>query len=114
MNHRYFLLEALACAKERRGFCAPNPAVGAVLVKDNTLIAKGCHYAAGFPHAEVVACENLADIPEEVTLYITLEPCSHWGRTPPCTLLILQKGIKKVIYSALDPNPKVSGQGHLF
>ncbi len=115
MLHNKFLLEALACAKTRKGFCAPNPAVGAILVKDNQVIARGTHFAAGHPHAEVVACESLSTKEvENSTLYVTLEPCFHWGRTPPCCEFIVNKGIKKVVFSQLDPNPKVAGQGYQF
>lgn len=108
-----YLKHALLLASNRRGFCAPNPAVGAMVVsKDNQIIASGEHWAAGYPHAEVMALQNLN--PEEMkdaVLYVTLEPCCHTGRTPPCTDLIIQSGIKKVIYGFSDPNPKVNKQG---
>jgi diaminohydroxyphosphoribosylaminopyrimidine deaminase/5-amino-6-(5-phosphoribosylamino)uracil reductase len=116
VNHVKYLLEALACAKERRGFCAPNPAVGAVLVKNEQILSRGCHHAAGYPHAEVVACENFPHLNniEGVTLYVTLEPCSHWGKTPPCTEYIVSRGIKNVVYAFCDPNPNVQGKGEYF
>lgn len=111
MNHQDFLLEALKLAKERKGFCYPNPSVGAVLVQDNKIIACGNHQGPGQPHAEVMACSQINTSLEQAVLYVTLEPCCHWGRTPPCTDLILQRGIKQVYYGFHDPNPKVSGSG---
>lgn len=112
MQHELYLLEALQEAKKRRGFCAPNPAVGAVLVKNNQIISRGHHYAAGSPHAEVVCLENVTkENLQQATLYVSLEPCCHHGRTPPCTDLIIASGIKDVIYAYRDPNPKVMGKG---
>lgn len=109
-NHKVFLLQALTCAKNREGFCAPNPAVGAVVVKDNQVIATGYHLGAGFPHAEVEALDKAGDNALGATLYITLEPCCHFGRTPPCTDRILKAGIKAVYFGFTDPNPVVSGK----
>lgn len=107
-----YLLQALDLAKIRRGFCAPNPAVGAVLAKDQTVIATGYHFASGFPHAEVEVLNQIDQVPEDATLYVTLEPCCHRNKkTPPCTDLIIQCGIKNVVYSLRDPNPAVAGQG---
>ena len=114
LDHSGYLLEALKLADQRRGFCSPNPAVGAVIVRENTILATGHHHAAGLPHAEVIACQNLPQNLEGVILYVTLEPCHHWGRTPPCTQLILERGIKEVYYGYQDPNPKVAGRGELF
>ncbi len=98
-------------AEQRRGFCAPNPVVAAVVVKEGEVISVGVHQQAGQPHAEVNALEPLAHKAEGATLYVTLEPCSHWGQTPPCTKLIIKSGIKTVYYAMLDPNPKVAGDG---
>ena len=109
-NHKVFLLQALACAKNREGFCAPNPAVGAVAVKDNQVIATGFHFGAGFPHAEVEVLDKAGDNALGATLYITLEPCCHFGRTPPCTDKIIKAGIKAVYFGFTDPNPIVSGK----
>ncbi len=104
-DHEYFLKRALLLAKQRAGFCAPNPSVGAIVVKDNRVISEGHHWAAGHPHAEVVALENIDfKTCSQSTLYVTLEPCAHSGLTPPCTQLILKKGIKKVVYGFSDPN----------
>ncbi len=103
--------EALSEASKRRGYCAPNPAVGAVLVRDGRIIAAGHHWAAGRPHAEVEVLSNPSVDATQSTLYVTLEPCCHWGKTPPCTQLIIQRKVGKVVYGFSDPNPKVSGGG---
>lgn len=111
-THISYLALALKLAEIRRGFCAPNPAVGAVVVKDQRVLATGYHWACGHPHAEVEALTRLT--PEETrgaTLYITLEPCCHWGKTAPCTDLIIERGIQEVFYGYRDPNPKVAGKG---
>jgi diaminohydroxyphosphoribosylaminopyrimidine deaminase/5-amino-6-(5-phosphoribosylamino)uracil reductase len=106
----HYLESALSLAKIRRGFCAPNPCVGAILVKNNKIIAKGHHKTYGFPHAEVDAISKVA--PTQIkgaTLYVTLQPCCHTiKKTPPCTDLIIKSGIVKVIYGFRDPNPAVS------
>lgn len=110
--HTAYLLNALAWAKKRQGFCAPNPAVGAVVVRKGQIIAYGYHWKAGDPHAEAVALSQLTV--EETTgadLYVTLEPCAHYGKTPPCTDLILHHQLKQVYYGFKDPNPQVCGQG---
>ena len=106
-----FMKLALVQAQTRRGFCAPNPAVGAVVVKEGGIIAKGLHWASGHPHAEVDALNKIGEQAQGATLYVTLEPCCHTGKTPPCTELIIDKGIKQVYYGLQDPNPKVAGRG---
>lgn len=112
MKTHHYLEQALELAKIRRGFCAPNPSVGAVVVKDNQTIATGYHFAAGHPHAEVEALNKINDVAKDATLYVTLEPCCHREKkTPPCTDLIIERGIKKVIYAFRDPNPFVAGLG---
>src|SRR5438046_904687 len=98
-NHISYLRQALALAEIRRGFCAPNPAVGTVIVKNQEVIATGYHKGSGQPHAEIEALAKLS--PDEAkgsTLYVTLEPCCHQGKTPPCTQSILAAGIKEVFY----------------
>jgi diaminohydroxyphosphoribosylaminopyrimidine deaminase/5-amino-6-(5-phosphoribosylamino)uracil reductase len=108
-----YLYQALELAQLRRGFCAPNPSVGAVVVKDGRILGSGNHWMAGAPHAEVAALADLS--PEETagaTLYITLEPCCHWGKTPPCTDLIIKHQISQIVYGFPDPNPAVAGKGH--
>ena len=106
-----YLQKALVVAELRKGFCAPNPSVGAVIVKDNIIVATGHHEAAGHVHAEIAALEKLNYKADKATLYVTLEPCCHWGKTPPCTDAIIQSGIKRVVYAYKDPNPIVAGKG---
>jgi diaminohydroxyphosphoribosylaminopyrimidine deaminase / 5-amino-6-(5-phosphoribosylamino)uracil reductase len=90
----------------------PNPIVGAVLVDSSgRIIAEGFHQKAGAPHAEVVALEDFESVPEDATLFVSLEPCNHHGKTPPCTELILKKKLKNVVVGCLDPNSLVSGRG---
>ncbi len=100
-------------AKKGLGSTYPNPLVGCVIVHNNTIIGEGWHYMAGGPHAEVNALANVADpaLLPGATLYVNLEPCSHFGKTPPCADLIISKGVKTIVIGSSDPNPKVSGQG---
>lgn len=112
-KHKKYLLHALALAEEGRGNASPNPAVGAVIVKNNKVIGVGFHHGPGSPHAEVEAFENCSEDPRGATLYVTLEPCCHWGRTPPCTDRIIKEGVATVYYGSVDPNPTVSGKGSL-
>ncbi len=100
-------------AENGLGSTYPNPLVGSVLVHNDTIIGEGWHYKSGEPHAEVLAIESVKDkkLLPEATIYVSLEPCSHFGKTPPCANLIIQKGIKNVVIGSKDPNPKVSGKG---
>jgi diaminohydroxyphosphoribosylaminopyrimidine deaminase/5-amino-6-(5-phosphoribosylamino)uracil reductase len=102
---------ALDLAKKGEGFTSPNPMVGAVIVKDGAVIGKGYHRAAGKPHAEVDAIDNAGSSARGATLYVTLEPCNHAGRTPPCTEKIIGAGIRHVVAAMEDPNPDVKGGG---
>jgi len=115
MNRRRdekFMRVALKEAKKALGQTSPNPAVGAVLVVDNQIVAKGYHRGAGHDHAEVECLRDLgAPVPAHASLYVTLEPCSTEGRTAPCTDAILQAGIKNVVVGAIDLNPRHSGKG---
>jgi len=115
MNRRRdekFIRVALKEAKKALGQTSPNPAVGAVLVVDNQIVAKGHHRGAGRNHAEVECLRDFgAPVPAQATLYVTLEPCSTEGRTAPCTDAILQAGIKNVVVGAIDVNPRHSGKG---
>lgn len=113
-DHRFYLLRALELAKSRRGYCAPNPAVGALIVKEGVILAEGVHPGCGEPHAEVMAINAMNNKAQTsgATFYISLEPCAHHGRTPPCTEAILAAGIKRVVYAYRDPNPIVAGEGH--
>ncbi len=106
--------EALRQAFKGLGRTSPNPAVGAVIVRDGEIISSGYHHKAGLPHAEVEALNKLGDRAENSTLYVTLEPCNHHGRTPPCTEAIVKSGIKRVVIGMDDPNPDVEGGGCKF
>ncbi|MBW2654167.1 MAG: bifunctional diaminohydroxyphosphoribosylaminopyrimidine deaminase/5-amino-6-(5-phosphoribosylamino)uracil reductase RibD [Deltaproteobacteria bacterium] len=111
MTDHGYMQQAIALARKAKGFTSPNPCVGAVLVKDGTLVGKGFHRAAGLAHAEVEAIDNAGSKAKGATLYVTLEPCNHFGKTPPCTHKIIKAGIKKVVVGCKDPNPFVSGGG---
>ena len=102
---------ALAQARKGLGKSSPNPAVGAVVVKDGKVVGRGFHAKAGTPHAEVHALAMAGEKAGGATIYVTLEPCHHAGRTPPCTRAVLEAGIKRVVFGASDPNPKVAGGG---
>jgi diaminohydroxyphosphoribosylaminopyrimidine deaminase/5-amino-6-(5-phosphoribosylamino)uracil reductase len=106
--HEQFLLVALEQAWLGRGFCAPNPSVGAVAVQNGKIIAQAWHQSAGKPHAEQLVLSQLPTNQNDITLYVTLEPCNHWGKTPPCVDAIIQYGIKRVVYAYSDPNPVVA------
>lgn len=108
---QFFSKLVLRLAKKGMGWTNPNPMVGAVLVKDGKVIGKGYHERVGFPHAEIEALRACKQSPRGATLYVNLEPCAHFGRTPPCVDEIIKSGISKVVCSNLDPNPKVNGQG---
>ncbi len=105
-----FMSRAIRIAKKGRYTNDPNPNVGCVLVKDNTIIAEGWHQFAGKGHAEVEALKNCADA-KAATAYVTLEPCSHYGKTPPCCDALIAAGVKRVVVAMQDPNPHVSGRG---
>src|SRR5215471_17493675 len=106
-----FMRAALAEATKGVGRTSPNPAVGAVLVKSGQIVARGYHRRAGAPHAEVVAIRRAGARARGAELYTTLEPCNHFGRTPPCTSAILDAGVARVICALRDPNPIVNGRG---
>ncbi len=110
----FFMEEALKLAKKRKGLTHPNPTVGAVIVKDGKIIGKGYHERAGKPHAEREAIKDALEKGHDIsgsTMYVTLEPCCHYGRTPPCTEAIIDSRIKRVVIATLDPNPQVAGKG---
>lgn len=109
MDDQYFMEMALSLAEQGKGFTSPNPLVGAVVVKNGTVVGKGYHQAYGGPHAEVHALNDAGPHAQDATLYVTLEPCNHTGKTPPCTQKILQAGIKEVVMAMADPNPIASG-----
>ncbi len=104
--------KAMGLAKKGLGWVNPNPMVGAVLVKDGRIIGEGYHEYFGGPHAEVNAINNSRESVGGATLYVTLEPCTHQGKTSPCAPLIVEKGIRRVVIGMSDPNPKVKGKGY--
>lgn len=109
-DHEFMQL-ALNLAAKGRFTVTPNPAVGCVLVKKNDIVGKGFHVKAGQPHAEVMALQEAGERAKGATAYVTLEPCSHYGRTPPCALALIRAGVVKVIAAMKDPNPQVAGKG---
>jgi diaminohydroxyphosphoribosylaminopyrimidine deaminase/5-amino-6-(5-phosphoribosylamino)uracil reductase len=106
--HEQFMLAALSQAWQGRGMCAPNPAVGAVAVLNEEIIAQAFHSGAGSPHAEQKLLNLLGDDCSNLSIYVTLEPCNHWGRTPPCVDALIAKRVKSVVYGYRDPNPLVA------
>ena len=111
MKDSEYMELALMLAKNGLGWTAPNPMVGAVLVKDGEIIGQGWHEKCGEPHAERNALANCKKSPQGATLYVTLEPCCHQGRQPPCVDAIREAGIRRVVVGSADPNPRVAGKG---
>ncbi len=103
--------EAIELARRAEGRTAPNPPVGAIILREGLIIGRGFHPQAGRPHAEVFALEEAGEKARGADLYVTLEPCSHFGKTPPCTEAIIRAGIRRVFVGCVDPNPLVSGRG---
>jgi diaminohydroxyphosphoribosylaminopyrimidine deaminase / 5-amino-6-(5-phosphoribosylamino)uracil reductase len=112
MNDLDYINRALELAERGRGSVEPNPLVGAVLVRDGKIVGEGWHEKFGQAHAEVNAINRAGEAARGATLYVTLEPCCHQGKTPPCTDAVLRAGIRRVVASMLDPFPAVAGQGH--
>ncbi|MFE4351904.1 bifunctional diaminohydroxyphosphoribosylaminopyrimidine deaminase/5-amino-6-(5-phosphoribosylamino)uracil reductase RibD [Peribacillus butanolivorans] len=110
-NDQYYMKLALDLAASAKGKTNPNPVVGAVIVKDGVIAGTGIHRKAGEPHAEVHAFKMAGDYAENATLYVTLEPCSHYGKTPPCANLVKESGVRRVVVATQDPNPEVAGRG---
>jgi diaminohydroxyphosphoribosylaminopyrimidine deaminase/5-amino-6-(5-phosphoribosylamino)uracil reductase len=108
---RAFMLRALELAQGGRGRVSPNPMVGAVLVREGRIVGEGFHVRAGAPHAEVMALEAAGESARGATLYVSLEPCCHQGRTPPCVPRIVASGVRRLVAATLDPNPRVAGRG---
>lgn len=106
-----FMREALRIARNAEGRTSPNPLVGAVIVRDGIIVAEGWHRKAGTPHAEVHALRMAGDLAKGATLYVTLEPCAHVGRTGPCAVAVRDAGIRRVVVAMGDPNPLVAGKG---
>ena len=111
MTDREYMSRAIELAKKGLGWTNPNPMVGAVIVKDGRIIGEGFHESYGQQHAERNAIASLKEAAAGATIYVTLEPCCHYGKTPPCTEAILEQGIRRVVIGSRDPNPKVAGKG---
>lgn len=107
----FYMRKAIELAKKGEGWTNPNPMVGAVVVKDDRIIGQGYHEKYGQFHAERNALSNLTESAEGATIYVTLEPCCHYGKTPPCTEAIMENKIGRVVIGSRDPNPKVAGKG---
>lgn len=110
-THEYYMNLALKLALKGKGKTSPNPLVGALVVKNDRIIGRGFHAQAGLAHAEVIALDEAQDLAEGATLYVTLEPCCHFGRTPPCVARIIKSGVREVIVGMVDPNPLNNGKG---
>ena len=111
MTDRDYMLHAIELARKAEGFTNPNPMVGAVIVKNGRIIGEGYHKRCGELHAERNAFASLTEPADGATLYVTLEPCCHYGKTPPCTEAVIENGISRVFVGSADPNPKVAGKG---
>ena len=111
MTDEIFMAEALKIARNAEGRTSPNPMVGAVIVQGGRIIAEGWHRKAGTPHAEIHALNMAGALAENSTMYVTLEPCSHFGRTPPCANRIVDAKVSRVVVAMTDPNPLVAGRG---
>ncbi|MBI9088514.1 MAG: bifunctional diaminohydroxyphosphoribosylaminopyrimidine deaminase/5-amino-6-(5-phosphoribosylamino)uracil reductase RibD [Desulfobacterium sp.] len=114
MTDQAYMDLAISLAEKGRGYTSPNPMVGAVVVKNGTIVGQGWHHGPGLAHAEVEAIDDAGDLARGSDIYVTLEPCNHTGRTPPCTRKILDAGIKRVFVGTEDPNPFVGGGGIRF
>jgi diaminohydroxyphosphoribosylaminopyrimidine deaminase/5-amino-6-(5-phosphoribosylamino)uracil reductase len=111
VDDQFYMREALRLALKGLGRVSPNPLVGALVVRGETIVGRGYHRDFGGPHAEVNALSDMRGEASGTTLYVTLEPCSHYGKTPPCVDLIIDKGIARVVVGTTDPNPLVAGRG---
>ncbi|MDD5348292.1 MAG: bifunctional diaminohydroxyphosphoribosylaminopyrimidine deaminase/5-amino-6-(5-phosphoribosylamino)uracil reductase RibD [Candidatus Omnitrophica bacterium] len=110
-DHTYYMTLAMKLALKARGLTSPNPLVGAVVVKNGRIIGKGYHERAGLAHAERIALDEAGPAAKGAVLYVTLEPCAHFGKTPPCVDRIIQSGIRRVVIGMSDPNPLNNGKG---
>jgi diaminohydroxyphosphoribosylaminopyrimidine deaminase/5-amino-6-(5-phosphoribosylamino)uracil reductase len=110
-DHLYFMNLAMKLALKAKGKTSPNPMVGALVVKNGKIVGRGFHEKAGSSHAEVIALDEAAKFAKAATLYVTLEPCAHFGRTPPCVDRIIKSGIREVVVGMVDPNPLNNGKG---
>src|SRR5208282_5121121 len=107
-----WMAAALNFGERSLGLAAPNPSVGAILVRDGAVVGRGATAPGGRPHAERIALDEAGEAARGATLYVTLEPCSHFGASPPCADAIIEAGVARVVSAMEDPNPLVGGQGH--
>ncbi|XP_050237522.1 riboflavin biosynthesis protein PYRD, chloroplastic [Mercurialis annua] len=110
-DDRFYIRRCVELARKAIGCTSPNPMVGCVIVKDGKIVGEGFHPKAGQPHAEVFALRDAGDLAENATAYVSLEPCNHYGRTPPCTEALIKARVKKVVVGMVDPNPIVASRG---
>ncbi|KAF2580341.1 hypothetical protein F2Q68_00006320 [Brassica cretica] len=111
IDDAFYMRRCVELAKRATGCTSPNPLVGCVIVKDSNIVGEGFHPKAGQPHAEVFALRDAGDLAENATAYVSLEPCNHYGRTPPCTEALIKAKVKRVVVGMVDPNPIVSSSG---
>ncbi|MBM7555519.1 bifunctional diaminohydroxyphosphoribosylaminopyrimidine deaminase/5-amino-6-(5-phosphoribosylamino)uracil reductase RibD [Halanaerobacter jeridensis] len=111
MSDKKYMQRALDLAQQAKGDTSPNPLVGAVIVKEGQIIAEGYHHQAGGNHAEINALQDAEEEVAGATMYVNLEPCTHFGKTPPCSNAIIEAGLSRVVIAMKDPNPKISGAG---
>ena len=111
VEEQNYMRRAIRLAKQGIPWASPNPLVGAVIVKKGRVIGEGCHARCGGMHAERAALEACTEDPAGATVYVTLEPCCHQGRQPPCTQALIESGVARVVVGSRDPNPKVAGRG---
>src|SRR4030043_2232988 len=111
MNDEQWMRRVLRLAEKGRGRTSPNPMVGAVVVKEGRVIGEGYHVKAGGDHAEIIALRQAGEETRGATLYLNLEPCTHYGKTPPCAPQVIEAGVKRVVIGMEDPNPLVKGKG---
>ncbi|CAH9145153.1 unnamed protein product [Cuscuta epithymum] len=110
-DDRFYMRRCIELARKAVGFTSPNPMVGCVIVKDGSIVGEGFHPKAGQPHAEVFALRDAGSMAEGATAYVSLEPCNHYGRTPPCTEALIKAKVKRVVVGIVDPNPIVTSKG---
>ncbi len=110
-SHDYYMRLCLGLARQAIGKTSPNPMVGAVVVRDGQIVGQGFHPQAGQPHAEVYALKEAGELARGATLYVNLEPCNHYGRTPPCTEALISAGVERVVVGMVDPDERVQGRG---
>jgi len=113
ISHKKYMEIALNLAEKGKGYASPNPLVGAIIVKRGSIIGRGFHRKSGQEHAEIMALKNAGKKAKEGIMYVTLEPCSHWGKTPPCIEAIVEAGIREVVIGMKDPNPVIGGYQEL-